>query len=168
MGMVLSKMGINRNATTEICSGPSIYARLEVPELWPIQGASKNKLMISHLCKTDMVGANLQVELNCLQLQAGISWNILSCDGSQVCNSVDHCWATNLWEFNDEYGLMIHLNNKPWLLPQQQHDQFLMEAFLPLQVSTKKWLKAAQCCQLYLGVNTLAGITNSAGTHLAE
>ena len=124
--------------------------------------------MIGNLHKTDMVGANLQGELDCLQLQAGISCNVLSHDSSQVHDYIDHCWATHLWEINDKYGLMICCNNKPWLLPQQQHDQFLMEEFLSLQIFTKKWLKAAECCQIYLRVTTLADITNSVGTHLAE
>ena len=168
MSTVLSKMGINWNTATAIHSGPSIYAGMNILELWPIQGASKNKLLIGHLRKTDIVGANLQVELTCLQLQAGISWNVLSRDGSQVRDYINHCWATHIWEFNDEYGLTICFDDKPWLLPQRQHDWFLMETFVSLQVSTKKWLKAAQCCRLYLGVTTLADITNSAGTHLAE
>ena len=118
MGTVLSKMGINQNTATKVCSGPAIYAGMEVPELWPIQGASKNRLMIGHLCKTDIVGNNLQVKLNCLQLQAGMLWSILSRNGSLVCQYVDHCWARHLWEFNDEYSLTIHQDDKPWLLPQ--------------------------------------------------
>ena len=108
MGAVLLKMGINQNTATKVCSGPTIYARMEVPELWPIQGASKNKLMIGHLRKTNMVGDNLQVELDCLQLQAGMPWNVLSHNGSLVHQYVEHCWATHLWEFNDVYSLTIH------------------------------------------------------------
>ena len=84
MGAVLSKMGINRNTATEVRSGPTIYAGMEVPELWPIQGAIKNKLMIGHLRKTNMVGDNLQVKLDCLQLQVSMPWNVLSRYGSLV------------------------------------------------------------------------------------
>ena len=89
-------------------------------------------------------------------------------EGSLVRSYVDHCWATHLWSFNDEYGLTIHRDDKLWLLPQRQHDRFLMDEFLSLQVATKKRLRAAQCCRLYLGVTTLADLTNSAGTHLAD
>ena len=113
MGMVLPKMGINWTTATAICSGPSIRTGMDIPELWPLQGASKNKLMISHLHKTDMVGANLQVELNCLQLQAGISWNVLSCDGSQVCDYIDHCCATHfvnsMMNMDSQFALMTNL-----------------------------------------------------------
>jgi hypothetical protein len=81
---VLLKMGINRSTPTEVCSGPMYYAGMDVPELWTIQGSSKNKLMIGHLRKSDVIGNNLQVELDCLQLQAGTSWNVLSQNGALV------------------------------------------------------------------------------------
>jgi hypothetical protein len=60
------------------------YAGMEVPEMWTMQGSSKNKLMIGHLRKFDIIGKNLQVELDCLQLQAGTSWNVLSHNGALV------------------------------------------------------------------------------------
>jgi hypothetical protein len=60
------------------------YAGMEVPKMWTMQGSSKNKLMIGHLRKFDIIGKNLQVELDCLQLQAGTSWNFLSHNGALV------------------------------------------------------------------------------------
>jgi hypothetical protein len=105
---VLSKMGINHSTPTEVRSGPMFYEGMDVPELWTIQGSSKNKLMIGHLQKSDVIGDNLQVELECLQLQAGTSWNVLSQNGALVRSYVDHCWVTHLWEFNDHYQLTIH------------------------------------------------------------
>jgi hypothetical protein len=78
MPTVLSKMGINRSTPTEVRSGLSLYAGMSVSELWPIQGSSKNKLLIGHLRKMDVVGDNLRVELDCLQLQAGVPWDVLS------------------------------------------------------------------------------------------
>ena len=96
MGTILSKMGINQTTSMAVCSGPTMYAGMGVPELWPIQGASKNKLLLGHLCKSNLVGNNLRVELDCLQLQARTSWNILSQEGSLVQSYIDHCWATHL------------------------------------------------------------------------
>jgi hypothetical protein len=88
---VLSKMGINRLTPREVCSDPSLYAGMVVSELWPIQGSSKNKLLIGHLRKTDIVGDNLQVGLDCLQLQAGISWDVLSREDTLIQPYVDKC-----------------------------------------------------------------------------
>jgi hypothetical protein len=104
MPTVLSKMGINRSTPTEVRSGPALYAGMSVSKLWPLQGSTKNKLLIGHLQKSDIVGTNLQVELDCLQLQAGVSWDVLSREGTMIRKYVDKCWTSHLWEFNDTYG----------------------------------------------------------------
>ncbi len=96
MPTVLSKMGINRLTPTEVCSGPALYAGMSVSELWPLQGSTKNKLLIGHLRKSDIIGTNLQVELDCLQLQAGVSWDVLSREETMIQK-----------EFNDRYGLTV-------------------------------------------------------------
>jgi hypothetical protein len=49
MPMVLSKMGINRSTPTKVCSGQALYAGMSISELWPLQGSTKNKLLIGHL-----------------------------------------------------------------------------------------------------------------------
>jgi hypothetical protein len=141
---------------------------MSVSELWPIQGNSKKKLLIGHLRKTDVVGDNLQVELDCLQLQAGVSWDVLSQEGTLIQKYVNKCWVLHLWEFNNRYGITLQREDKAWLRPQREHDQFIMEALTDLPASTSKRLHGAQCCQLFLQVTTLADISNSAGTHLSE
>ncbi len=161
-------MGINWSTPTNIHSGPAMFAGMEVPELWTIQGSTKNKLMIGHLHKTDVIRDTIVVSLDCLQLQAGTSWQVLSCKGSLVRTYVNWCWASHMWEFNDCYNLTIHCEDKPWLLPQQEHDQFIMEALTDIAEAMKKQLRGTKCCQWYLQVMTLADISNSGGTHLAE
>jgi hypothetical protein len=146
MPTVLSKMGINRSTPTEVRSGPSLYAGMSVSELWPIQGTSKNKLLIGHLQKTDVVGDNLWVELDCLQLQAGVSWDVLSREGTLIHKYINKCWVLHLWEFNDQYGLTLRRENKAWLRLQCEHNQFIMEALTDLPESTSKRLCGAQCC----------------------
>jgi hypothetical protein len=69
-----------------------MFAGMEVPELWTIQGSTENKLMIIHLCKTDVVGDTIAVGLECLQLQAGTSWGVLSREGTLVRTYIDRCW----------------------------------------------------------------------------
>jgi hypothetical protein len=92
---------------TELCSGLALYACMSVSELWPLQGSTKNKLLIGHLQKSDIVGTDLQVELDCLQLQAGVLWDILSREGTMIRKYVDKCWTSHLWEFNDRYGQAV-------------------------------------------------------------
>jgi hypothetical protein len=84
---VLLKMGINRSTPLDVHSCPSLYAGMTVSELWSIQGSSKNKLLIGHLRKADMVADNLQVELDCLQLQA--------CHGTSLAGKAPACDHTS-------------------------------------------------------------------------
>jgi hypothetical protein len=132
------------------------------------QGCTKNKLLIGHLQKSDLVGNNISVELDCLQLQAGTSWRVLSREAKLVRSYIDKCWASQLWEFNDTCGLTVQQEDKAWMLPQREHDQFIMEALTDLPQATTARLRGAQCCHLYLQVTTLVDITNSAGTHLSD
>jgi hypothetical protein len=161
-------MGINRSTPTEVHSRLALYAGMSVSELWPLQGSTKNKLLIGHLRKSDIVGTNLQVELDCLQLQAGVSWDVFSREETMIQKYVDKCWTSHFWEFNDKYGLTVKREDKAWLLLQCKHDQFIMEALTNLQAATLKRLRGAQCCHLFLQVMTLADITNSAGTKLSK
>ncbi len=158
----------NRSMPTEVWSGLPLYAGMSVLELWPIQGSSNNKLLMGHLRKTDVIGATLRVELDCLQLQAGVSWDVLSWEGTLIQKYVDKCWVLHQWEFNDRCGITLQREDKAWLQPQREHDQFIMEALTDLPTSTLKRLHGAQCCQLFLQETTLADISNSAGTYLSK
>jgi hypothetical protein len=40
---VLSKISINWSTPTDVRSGPAMFTGMEVPELWTIQGSTKNK-----------------------------------------------------------------------------------------------------------------------------
>jgi hypothetical protein len=162
------KMGINRSTPTEVRYGLALYASMSISELWPLQGSTKNKLLIGHLQKSDNVGTNLQVELDCLQLQAGVSWDVLSREGTMIRKYVNKCWTSHLWEFNDRYVLTVKQEDKAWLLPQREHDQFIMEALTNIPAATSKRLRGAQGCSLFLQVTTSADITNSAGTKLSK
>ena len=92
MRTILSNMGINHTMSTAVHSSPTMYTGMGVPELWLIQSASKHKLLLGHLHKSDLVGNNLCVELDCLQLQAGTSMS-RSCLGGEraiICIMVAH------------------------------------------------------------------------------
>ncbi len=94
MPTVLSKMGINRSTPAEVWSRPSLYAGMSISELWPLQGSTNTKLLIGHLWKSDIIGTNLQVELDCLQVQAGVLWEVLNRVGTMIWKYVNKCWES--------------------------------------------------------------------------
>jgi len=164
----LSKMGINQMTPAAVRSGPTLYGGMDKREVWTAQGSGHNKLLVSFLRKNDTVGAQLDVELRTLQLQAGVSWNVLSRDGSRVREYVDKCWATHTWEFNDGCGLTVQREDAPWLSPQREGDKFLLEDIANMPEVTSGDLKYVQRCRLFLQVTTLADICTSDGTKICE
>jgi len=140
---------------------------MAIPEVWTSQGSGGNKMLTSHLHQDDVVGRTITIELNTLQIQAGTPWNILSQDGGHIHCYVDKCWTSHIWEFNDLYGITLHREDAPWMLPQWENDLFIMEEISQIPTATIKQLQHAQRCHLYLGVSTLANISSSRGKSLA-
>ena len=120
-------MGNQCSTPAAIRSGPLIYGGMDKPEVWTVQGSGHDKFLVASLCKDDVVGQQLSIKLDLLQLQAGVSWDVLSHPGKSVQHYIPPCWASHTWDFNDRYGLTLERDSQPWLLPQQTYDRFIME-----------------------------------------
>jgi hypothetical protein len=142
----LSKMGINRTTATAVRHGPACYGGLEVFNLETEQGVQHASLIVSHLRKEDEVGQMLHLSLDHLQLQAGVSWPVMSQPGHTQRSYVDNCYLTHTWDFLGRANTHLAFENPLTLLPQQQNDQFLMEEFARHPDTTSTELKHAQRC----------------------
>jgi hypothetical protein len=162
----LSKMGINRTTATAVRHGPAYYGGMEVFNLETEQGVQHTSLLLSHLRIQDEVGLMLHLSIEHLQLQAGVSWPVLSKPGHKQRHYVDSCYVSHTWDFLDKAGLCVHLDNPVLIHPQRQYDTCLMETFATLPDITPTELKHAQRCRLYLGVTTVADVTSSNGTDI--
>ena len=80
----LSKMGINRMTATAVRHGPTYLGGMETFHLETEQGVQHSKLVLAHMRKNDEVGQMLQISIDHLQLQAGVSWPVLSQPGHQT------------------------------------------------------------------------------------
>ena len=127
------------------------------------QGMMATKMILSHAHKDDEVGKMLQISYDNLQLQAGVSWPVLSQNGHQQRKYVDACYITNLWEFLDAFNASIRFDFDQWLSPQRQNDSFIMEVIAKIPGITTTDLVHAQRCQLYLGVTTVTDVSTSNG-----
>ena len=159
----LSSMGINHTMATAVCHGPLHLGGFDVFNLETEQGVMKTKMVLSHLQQNDKVGKMLQISREYLQLQAGISWPVMSRPGYQQQKYVDPCYLSHLWEFINDIGTNMQFEFNPWLQPQRKHDTFIMDLISNLPGITKTDLNHAQCCQLYLGATTIADICTSNG-----
>ena len=114
----LSKMGINRTTATAVCHGPINLGGLNIFHLETEQGVMQTKLVISHLRKNNDVGNLLKDSKDHLQLQAGVSWPVMSQPGHQQHKYVDKCYLSHLWEFLDSTQTHLRFESDNWLHPQ--------------------------------------------------
>jgi hypothetical protein len=120
-------MGINRSMAMAVQHGPLKLGGMEVFSLETEQGIQHTKMLLSHVKKQDQVGRMVLLSLDQLQLQAGVSWPVLSCNGATQRKYVDPCYLTYPWEFLDSINAQIRFDPDQWLRPQRQGDTFIME-----------------------------------------
>ena len=77
----LSNMGINWTTSTAVHHGPPTLGGMGIFSLKTEQGLQQTQMVISHLRKNDEAGCMLGISMDHLQLQAGISWPVLSQPG---------------------------------------------------------------------------------------
>ena len=140
----LSCMGINRTTATAVRHGPLHLGGLDIFNLAMEQGIQQTKMVISHTRRNDEVGHMLNISREHLQLQAGVSWPVLSRNGSQQQKYINPCYLSHLWQFLDNTDTQIQFEYDPWILPQRQHDTFIMEQLSSLPGITQTELVHAQ------------------------
>jgi hypothetical protein len=111
----LLRMGINRSMATAVRHGPLELGGMEVFSLETEQGIQHTKMLLSHVRKQDQVDRMLLLSLDQLQLQAGVSWPVLSRNGATQWEYVDPCYLTHTWEFLDSINAQIRFNPDQWL-----------------------------------------------------
>jgi hypothetical protein len=114
----LSWMGINCSTATAVRHAPLELGGMDVFSLETEQGIQHTKLLMSHVRKQDQVGRMLLLSMEHLQLQAGVSWPVLSRNGATQRKYVDPCYLMHTWEFLDSIDAQLRLEPDPWLRPQ--------------------------------------------------
>jgi hypothetical protein len=114
----LSKMGINRTTSTAIRHGPPHLGGMDAFALDTEQGIQQTKMIIAHLSKDDKVGRMLEISLDHLQLQSGVSWPVLSKPGHIPRSYIDKCYLSETWKFLDTANTTIRTDTQSWITPQ--------------------------------------------------
>jgi hypothetical protein len=163
-------MGINQTTSTAVQHGPPHLGGMDVFVLDTAQGIHQTKMIIAHLRQQDdEVGNMLSISLDHLQLQAGVSWPVLSQPGHLQCHYIYKCYLSMTWEFLDDIDTTIGTDKQNWIVPQCISDSFIMEELSTLPRIKPIDLTHAQQCQLYLGITTtVANISNSNGKDISE
>jgi hypothetical protein len=111
----LSKMGINQMTPTAIRHGPPHLGGMDIFRLDTEQGIQHTKLIITHFPKEDEVGKLLHISLDHLQLQAGVSWPVLSQPGHAQWMYIDPCYLSHTWDFLDSIDSQLCIETPAWI-----------------------------------------------------
>ena len=88
------------------------------------------------------------INISCdhLQLQAGVSWPVMSRPGTQQRKYVDPCYLTRLWDFLDSIDTHLQFDSDQWLQPQWTGDKFIMDDLSNLPgIMMMKLVTTQQC-----------------------
>jgi len=144
--MSLSKMGINRNMPKAVVSGPTRYGGLDIRELWTITGWRPQQ---SNCQLPPKRRPSRRSPPNRNGSTAAASRCILARpqqNGEHDRKYVPKFHASHTWAFNDKYDLSIEYEEDPWILPQHEHDKFIMEEVAKLPNIKACDLKYIQRC----------------------
>ena len=89
-----------------------------------------NKLLMHYGCPSSL-GRLMQISLNFMILEMGISTQPLQESYSRYGSWITSCWLKSLWEKCNKYGVMVEFNDVKIALP-QLGDQWLMRLFIRL------------------------------------
>ncbi len=109
--------------------------------------AQINKLLMQYGCSSGL-GIHMQVSMEMMIIEGGISTQILSEPFSQYGKWSKHCWLQSLWEKVDMFCFQVEITDPP-LVPPREHDSWIMLAFVELGFNDDELIRLnqAQCYQ---------------------
>jgi hypothetical protein len=92
--------------------------------------AQINKLLMHYGCSSGL-GIHMQVSMEMMILEGGISTQIFSDPFSWYGKRTMHCWLQSLWEKVDMFCFQVEIIDLPLALP-REHNSWIMLAFVEL------------------------------------
>jgi len=162
----LPKCGIIRKFPIRFRTIPSHYFGLGLPDLYVDMQIGKMKEFLRHCMTKTVLGQQIQMSLETMQMQAGVQHIILNYNFKRYSMLVNPGWMTHMWQFISENGY----NLQGWkndLEPQREGDKFIMEEIIKQGYDKNKLIRLNKC-RTYLQVITLADISNGEGNKISK
>jgi hypothetical protein len=161
----LAKLGFRRTINRSIVFGSPLYGGLGLHDLYLEQGIAQLQLFIRHLRAQSPQGKLLHIALTWWQLQAGVSWNLLSLPQRPL-HYLPATWLTSVRAFLKTIDGSLTLSPETTTSvprPTRESDRYIMEAILDLPKVSTADLQAFNRVRLFLGVTLLSEITTADG-----
>ena len=161
----LQASGYNCRFAREIVHGPIQYGGMAWENCHSLQILEKIKFLLTHIRRNDKIGNLLQILIECVQIQSGLSESVLETRINWAL-WVETTWLSFLKQGLDAINGSIITN---CAVPRQQRkfDRSLMEIFVSWGLK-KKELEALNRCRIYLQVIFVSDIATYRGNSVMQ
>ena len=125
--IILHAYGIQKNLPKIVLFSTTRKAGLGVQHIYHLQGIAKLKLFLMHMRRTDSTGNLLQIALDNIQLELGISSFSMSTNYYKYQHHLTKNWVTHLWQYLSDCKATLHATNYDTYKAPREGDQFFMD-----------------------------------------
>lgn len=164
----LNKCGYHRNTKLAVVYGPIHWGGIEFFHLYDLQGYGQVATFIKYwrTPKTQS-GQMLRLVMSWIQYCAGTGSSVLM-DVETKMPHLESMWITSMRDYLASIGARLELLQEYIPERQREGDTYIMDHVLAHATFKPKQIKAINWCRLYLGVVTIADMSNAAGTHILQ
>ena len=157
MSIMVARCGYNRNTKKAILYGPLELGGANFRHLYIQQGVGQVVTFLKHWRLQSTAGILLKIALEWFQVQAGVSYSILTNVKSPLPH-LESKWISSLRVFLAEHDM--HLQIDKLFIPkiQRQYDVHLMDLILDSTKYTPREIRGLNYCRLYLQATTVSDI----------
>ena len=158
---ILNKLGYNRRYPHAVAFAPKHVFGVGLTDLRIEQGLAHVQALLDYIGTDHKVGRVMLISLRHLQLEAGVSFDLL-CQPRTPLVYLTDSWVTSLRGFCAEYNVSLRVLRNRMPTPAREGDQFLMEVALTLGLS-KRELQDLNLIRTYMRVTTVSDIATAEG-----
>ena len=162
--VTLNKLGYHRNYPHAVAFAPIRLFGCGMCDLRIEQGLAQINALLDYIGTGHKIGDVMAISLRSLQVEAGISSDILAVPSKELTYVTD-CWFLGLRKFCAKHRIRIHVKANRVPSSARQHDQFIMDIATSMPFKRQE-LVDINLVRIYLQVCTISDIATAVGGSL--
>ena len=164
-GVFCARMGYNRMMSKHVLYAPEAYGGAGLHNLFHDQVIDQIQAVTIALRDGGLCGDMFTIALKWAQYQAGVGFPIFEHPKIELPH-LESKWITRLRDACANYGITMEFEETGIPEPDREDDQYLMDIVLRSKQFSPCEIRRINYCRMYLGVETLADISNVLGTSI--
>jgi len=162
--VTLNKLGYHRNYPHAVAFTPIRLFGCGMCDLRIEQGLAQINALLDYIGTGHKIGNVMTISLRSLQVEAGISSDILALPSKELTYVTDW-WFLGLRKFCSNHSIRIHVKANQVPSSARQHDQFIMDTATSMPFKRQEFVDI-NLVHIYLQVCTISDIATAVGGSL--